>query len=380
MTTVHGDCDPAFSEVRTAFEANFSDGLETGAALAIYLRGEKIVDLYGGYRDSARQEPWTRDTLVMTYSVCKPLVACAVLVLVDRGQLELDAPVAKYWPEFGQSGKHAITVRDILDHLSGLPAVRDPITVRDLYDWSTMVSLLERQEPWWKPRSAFSEQVLLYGYILGELVLRITGQGFAEFFRDQIASKLGIEFYFGVPVSEQQRCAELSGMSERDKLMYLAPKLKEAFLNPPGLLDASVVNSSPWRSALIPAVNAHGTADAVAKVYAALANRGSLGGTQLLSHRLASAILEQRRFVRDKSSKRYARISHGFIHFGGGDFGLAGAGGSFGYGNAGLEIGFAYLTREMRLGFARERRVSKALRRVLKRDRFKKWFRRLFSG
>jgi CubicO group peptidase (beta-lactamase class C family) len=243
-----------------------------------------------------------------------------------------------------------------------------------------MVSLLERQEPWWPPRSAYSEQVLSYGHVLGELGRRITGQSFAAFFHERIAARLGVEFHFGVPASEQHRCAELSGMSERDRPVYLAPKLKEAFLNPPGLLDASVVNSSEWRGASIPAVNGHGTADAVAKIYAALANRGSLGSTQLLSNRLASAILEQRRFVRDKSSRRYARISHGFMHFGGGDFGHAGAGGSFGYGNPGLEIGFAYLTREMGLGFARESRVSKALRRVLRRDRFKRWFGRLFSS
>ncbi|GAJ14706.1 unnamed protein product, partial [marine sediment metagenome] len=187
---IHGHCDQRFSSVKEAFAENFKSGEEVGASFAATIDGEFVVDIWAGYADAAETRPWERDTIVNVYSTTKVMTALCVLMLVDRGQLELDAPVALYWPEFAQAGKENLPVRYLLSHSAGLAGFSESIPIEALYDWDRIINMLAAQEPWWEPGTQSGYHAVTSGYLWGELVRRITGKTLGTFFREEVALPL----------------------------------------------------------------------------------------------------------------------------------------------------------------------------------------------
>jgi len=208
-TPLGGRCSARFDPLRELFAAKLESGEDLGASLAVNIDGEMVVDLWGGWADEARTAPWTENTIANVFSTTKTMTALAALVLVDRGELDLDATVAKYWPEFAARGKAGIKVRHLLSHTSGVSGWDQPITLEDLYDWDKSIALLAAQAPWWEPGTASGYHMLNYGHLIGEVIRRITGQRLGEFFAAHIAGPLGADFHIGLPPSEFHRVANV---------------------------------------------------------------------------------------------------------------------------------------------------------------------------
>src|SRR5262245_37926812 len=208
-TPLGGTCSPRFEPLRELFAAKLASGEDLGASLAVNIDGEMVVDLWGGWVDEARTVPWTENTIICVFSTTKVMTTLAALVLVDRGQLDLDATVASYWPEFAARGKAGITVRHLLSYRSGVSGWDQPVTIDDIYDWDKSTAMLAAQAPWWEPGTASGYHPLTYGHLIGEVIRRITGQRLGEFFRTQIAQPLGADFHIGLSPSEFQRVANV---------------------------------------------------------------------------------------------------------------------------------------------------------------------------
>jgi CubicO group peptidase (beta-lactamase class C family) len=211
MTTtapIHGQCDPRFTAVREAFADNFATRGEVGAAVCVYVEGTPVVDLWGGYANAARTRPWDQDTIVSVASTTKGMVALCTHMLVERGLLDLDAPVARYWPEFAQADKAQIPVRWLLSHRAGLPALRQDMPPQSLYDWHAFPRALAAEAPWWTPGTQHGYHALTFGYLVGEVIRRVSGKSVGQFFHTEVAGPLGADFFIGVPASEDARAAE----------------------------------------------------------------------------------------------------------------------------------------------------------------------------
>ncbi len=204
-TVLGGTCSARFDPLRELFAAKLESGEDLGASLAVNIDGEMVVDLWGGWADEARTVPWTENTIANVFSTTKTMTALAALVLVDRGELDLDAPVAKYWPEFAANGKAGIKVRHLLSHTSGVSGWEQPNTLEDLYDWDKSTALLATQAPWWEPGTASGYHMMNYGHLIGEVIRRITGQRLGEFIAAHIAGPLDADFHIGLPRSEFHR-------------------------------------------------------------------------------------------------------------------------------------------------------------------------------
>src|SRR5258706_3582504 len=200
--------DP-FAAARDAFEANLASGADVGASFCATLEGETVVDLWGGFDDAARTRPWVKDTIVNVYSTTKTMTALTALLIADRGELDFDAPVARYWPEFAANGKARVKVSHVMSHAAGLSGWKEKVGKHDLYDWEKMTSLLAAQAPYWEPGTACGYHALTQGYLVGEIVRRITGRSLGTFFRQEVAEPLGADFHIGLPASEDARVAEL---------------------------------------------------------------------------------------------------------------------------------------------------------------------------
>ncbi|MFD7388091.1 serine hydrolase domain-containing protein [Streptomyces sp. NPDC059852] len=300
---VHGHCDPRFEAVRTAFEANFRERGELGAAVAVTVGGETVVDLWGGWADGARSRPWERDTLVNVWSTTKGPTALCAHILADRGLLDLDAPVAFSWPEFAAAGKEEVLVRHLLAHRAGLSGLREPHTLQDLYDWELTTRRLAATEPWWAPGTRSGYHALTYGFLVGEVVRRVSGLRPAAFLEREVTGPLGVDFTIGLPEKESGRAAELvqppAGASgERPAaLAALPPAALAALANP--AVGADQANTPAWRAAEIPAANGHGTARAVAALYGIFAGGGSYGGRRILSPEAVERVREGQGRCRD---------------------------------------------------------------------------------
>jgi CubicO group peptidase (beta-lactamase class C family) len=290
-----GACDSRFEPVREAFRANFALRGELGGAVCVTLGGRTVVDLWGGFVDRAATRPWRRDTLVNAYSVGKGLLAILALRLVDAGELELDRPVADVWPEFAAGHKEAITLRDLLCHRAGLPAVRRRLPEGAMYDWSTMCEALAGQEPYWAPATRHGYHCNTLGFLVGELVRRRTGKSVGAMLSERVTGPAGAEFHFGLPAALHGRVAEVDtpgiAPDRREQWAAIFPPTGDAtrdemiwhtYFNPSGLSGMGTVNTRPWREAVIPSTNGHGTARAVAAVYQALL-RGGAGGAPSIS-------------------------------------------------------------------------------------------------
>ncbi|MGK2964707.1 MAG: serine hydrolase domain-containing protein, partial [Tepidiformaceae bacterium] len=283
---IEGEVAPGYEAVREAFERCFTELGETGAGACVYVDGRAVVDLWSGAADSASWRAWERDTLVNVYSVSKPFAATCLLMLIDRGLVELDAPVARYWPEFAQAGKADVPVRWLLTHEAGVLLLREPQPREAIFDWERMTALLAGEAPWWEPGMRHGELAYFFGHLVGEVVRRVDGRTPGQFLRDEIAGPWGLDFAFGLDDAAIGRCATLEGADAawREELGAVPGSLYAMALdNPPAALYGEVVNSEAWRRAEVPAVNGHGTARGVARFYAGLAGGGELDGVRLLS-------------------------------------------------------------------------------------------------
>jgi CubicO group peptidase (beta-lactamase class C family) len=311
MVDVQGECDPRFAGVREAFVANFVEGNELGAGVAVTLYGEPVVDLWAGDADEAGR-PWERDTIVNVWSTTKTMAATCLLMLADRGELDLDAPVASYWPEFAAQGKERVTTAQVMGHTAGLPGWDPPITAESLYDWDAVTGALAAQAPWWEPGTASGYHAVSQGFLEGEVVRRVTGRTIGAFFRDEVAGPLGADFHIGLPESEDGRTgrmvppgADLGATDLPDN-----PIAAKALLSCP--LSGAEPNTRAWRAAEIPAAGGTGNARAVARVHAALANGGTLDGVTLLSPAGVERIFTEQSHTEDYVLGVRMRLGTGF--------------------------------------------------------------------
>ena len=294
MTEIHGFCDEKFAPVREAFEKNFSEKDDLGASCAITVEGEFVVDLWGGFKDEEKTQPWQEDTIVNVYSTTKTMAALTALVLADRGELDFYAPVARYWPEFAQNGKDKVEVRHFMSHSAGLSGMDETMAGEDVCDWDKMVDALARQAPWWEPGTASGYHALTQGHLIGEVVRRITGKSLGTFFADEIAGPLQADFHIGIGEEHFDRIGNL--IPPKDDLATQAggdPDSISArtFRNPSA--RASMSRTTAWRKAEIPAANGHGNARAVVRAQTPVANGGSAFGVDLLSAQGAARIFDE---------------------------------------------------------------------------------------
>ncbi|MFF3638195.1 serine hydrolase domain-containing protein [Streptomyces sp. NPDC002250] len=300
---VQGHCDPRFTAVREAFEENFRDRGELGAAVAVTVGGETVVDLWGGWADAARTRPWERDTLVNVWSTTKGPVALCAHLLADRGLLDFDRPVAAYWPEFAAAGKEDVRVRDLLSHRAGLSGLREPHSVEELYDWELTTARLAATEPWWEPGTRSGYHALTWGFLVGEVIRRVSGLRPGAFLEEEVTGPLGLDFTIGLLEKETGRAAELVHARSRDDgeraaaFGQLPPAAIAALANPP--VGAAQANTAAWRAAEIPAANGHGTARSVAALYGVFAGRGSYGDRRILSPEAVERVREGQGACRD---------------------------------------------------------------------------------
>ena len=372
---VHGTCDERFNTVKDLFQRSFDSGVEIGAAVSFVLDGQPVVDLWGGHYDLQRTREWERDTLVNVYSTTKGMTAICAHQLVERGLLDIEAPVARYWPEFATAGKDAITLRWLLSHKASLCGISVPLPNGALYDWDVMCAALAAQEPWWTPGEAHGYHPFTFGFLVGEVVRRVTGESLGSYFRNHVAEPLGADFHIGLPAEHDSRTSDIystlignkpaappapnPSFAEFGQLMMKPGTMQwAAFLNPPQ--DRNAVNTRQWRQAEIPAANGHGTARALARIYGALARGGEIDGVRILRpetieratreeasgpEKLFCGLVPMRfglGFVLSDGSHRYSRLSPNPRAFG-----HAGGGGSVGMADPDARIGFGFTMNNM---------------------------------
>ena len=362
---VLGSIDPRFAPVRDVFIENFTRFGEVGAALSVVIAGKPVIDIWAGHADSERTRPWQHDTLVNVFSTTKGLTAMCALRLLDQGKLDVEAPVAKYWPEFAQAGKGDLPVRHLLSHAAGMAAVRRPLQPADLFDWDVMTAALAEMEPWWEPGSKHGYHALTFGWLVGEVVRRISGKSVGAFFRDEIAAPLDVDAHIGLSAEHDARVAPLiPAPIDPAQMDLLADILKDpdsllakAFTNPPIMPEAA--NMEMWRRAEIPAANGHTNARALARLYGALAGGGRSEGYTLLTSVTTQRAAQTQTGGRDAILPMHTSFGLGFMLatasecFGPNPrmFGHNGMGGSIGLADLDAQLGFGYVMNEMHSGY-----------------------------
>jgi CubicO group peptidase (beta-lactamase class C family) len=294
-TPLGGACSARFEPLRELFASKLESGEDIGASLAVNIDGAMEVDLWGGWADQACTVPWTENTITCVFSTTKTMTALAALILVDRGDLDLDASVATYWPEFAERGKAGIKVRQVLSHTSGVSGWEQPITFDDLFDWDKSTAKLAAQAPWWEPGTASGYHAMAYGHLIGEIIRRITGQRLGEFFAAQVARPLAADFHIGLPPSQFHRVANVvPWLPMRTFPADLDPNSPayKTFTGP--LVDGNLEWSwsDRWRRADIGAGSGHGNARSVARIQSAVACGGVADGVRLLSPKTIDRIFE----------------------------------------------------------------------------------------
>lgn len=350
QTAISGFCDPAFARLGEVFAENFRTRGEVDAAICLYQDGRKMVDLWGGLADPETGRPWAEDTIVCMMSVGKSMTALCVFMLVERGLVDLDAPVMKYWPEFGQAGKEKITVRTLMSGMAGL-LYADHAPDEAGYDWDVMIRAFELQEPEWEPGTKGAYHSMSCGYLLGEIVHRVDGRMIDKFFREEVAAPLGLDYGFGVADADLHRVAPV--IPNPDSVTFVqsqnvATKLGRAWRIRP---KAPVPYNDPrYRRAVFPSSNGHGNARAIARAYALLANGGRLDGVRLVSPELIEIMRTESWRGICQMTDRDFRYGVGFFlnyplsPFGANPraFGHPGAGGAIGIADPEARISFSY--------------------------------------
>jgi CubicO group peptidase (beta-lactamase class C family) len=334
---VHGTTDPAFASVAEVFQDLLTTGRETGAALAAFVDGRPVVDLWGGWADAGHTRPWTPDTLVTTFSVCKPIAALALLRRVADGTVDLDARVTRYWPEFGAGDKEDATVRHALAHQAGVPVVAEPLPAAAVFDWDRFAGAIAATPAEWDPGTAHGEHAITYGHLVGTILRRAAdGRTVGQVVRDEIAGPLGLDIHIGLSTSDLVRAAELE-YAEADWPTAVTDShgslWARAMANPSGLLTLDTLNSADWRTAEVPAINGHCTALGLAGLYAALlAADPRVLPPALLAEALAPQAVGIDQLLEEEATWTLGwRLDGGFV-------GLGGIGGS----SAGMDTGRGY--------------------------------------
>ena len=291
---VKGDCSERFEPVRDALAEKLASGDELGASIVINIDGEVVADIWGGFRDEARTVPWTEDTITNVWSTTKTITNLAALMLVDRGQLDVYAPIARYWPEYAANGKQDIEVRHLLSHTSGVSGWDQPFLTEDMYDWDKSTSQLASQAPWWEPGSASGYHALNQGHMVGEIIRRITGKSLKQFVAEEIAGPLGADFQIGALERDWDRIADVVPPPPLPFDMDAIDMQSPAFKTMTGPVpDAAAANTAGWRHADMGACNGHGNARSVARIMSALALGGEVDGIRLLGPETIDLIFEE---------------------------------------------------------------------------------------
>lgn len=365
MVGISGRYDPAFRSVRDVFAEQFTrppDGApaERGAAVCVVLDGSVVVDLWAGHRDEVGLRPWTRDTVCCAFSCTKGLVALGAHMLVDRGLLDYDTPVAAYWPEFAAGGKDAITVRHLLAHQAGLAQLGTPLGPGGVWDWQRVVDALAAAEPQWQPGTAHGYHTFTFGHLVGEVIRRVDGRDPRRFVREEIAEPLGVVAHVGLPPDAPVEVADLLEPPEGTSLAdvtraarTLDPTTIERY-DDVRLLTVPVANSEPFRRSQIPGANGHTNARALARTYGALARGGSLGGVRLVS---PTTLAHAREVQATGPDRTIGSTTQYLLGWQGPDsdrapvrgtsgFGHGGAYGSIGWADPDARMGFGYVANQ----------------------------------
>ncbi|PZG38229.1 esterase [Spongiactinospora gelatinilytica] len=372
MPEIGGETAPGFERVREAFAANLAGGQEIGAAVGVYLHGEKVVDLWGGVADPGTGRRWERDTLAVVFSTTKGVTAACAHLLAQRGELDLDAPVAEYWPEFAANGKERIPVRWLLTHQAGLPVIDRPITPAQALTWEPMVTALAAQRPVWEPGTAHGYHAHTYGWLVGEVVRRVSGRSVGAFLAEEIAAPLGLDLWIGLPESEQHRVARIvvpppapggQAAIDLDSVPEPAREMIAAFTDPASLSMRAMSVVTPMlnhddpaeQRAEFPATNGICTARALARCYAALI--GEVDGHRILTPETLAAATALQVSGKDEILRTPVRIATGlglpmpglFWHSPTA-FGFGGYGGSLGFADPATGLAFGYVMNHIQEG------------------------------
>jgi CubicO group peptidase (beta-lactamase class C family) len=373
-----GTVRAGFEAVADAFRHNFEANGESGAAFALYVDGVPVVDIWGGWSDLENTRPWSEDTLVLVFSVSKGIVATCVHLLCEEGKLDLDGPVASYWPEFGQAGKQRITLRTVLAHRAGLPVVDANLSRHEVFAGAPVIAAIAAQAPLWEPDTAHGYHARTYGWILSEVVRRVTGMTLGRFFRRRIAAPLGLELFIGLPDELEYRVAPVQvppaptdpqEIAIRDRFMGPKTLLGRVLSGPGDLSYGEVWNGRALRAAEIPSSNGIGDARSLARMYAALI--GEVDGERLLGEpqlRRATAVASD---GPDRVLHLETRFGLGFMlpptlapGCGERSFGHPGAGGALAFADPERGLSFGYVTNRMQLGLTGDERTASLVRSV----------------
>ncbi|MFD9592563.1 serine hydrolase domain-containing protein [Kitasatospora sp. NPDC059973] len=389
MTVIGGEVAAGFEPVREAFAENFARHGDIGAAVCVYQDGHPVVDLWGGIADPRTGRPWTRDTLQLVYSATKGATATAVHLLTQRGELDLDAPVATYWPEFAENSKADIPVRWLLSHQAGLVALDQPVPLNDALAWHPMAAALAAQQPVWTPGTAHGYHGRTWGWLVGEVIRRVSGRTPGRFFADEIAAPLSLDFFIGLPAHERERVSHMVHSKPAVDLTTVAPELvpeelrdQVAAWNDPDsfsnraymVTDPAAIdfNSPDVQAAELPASNGIGTARGLARMYAALI--GEVDGARLLTPETLTLATKEQAAGMDQVLVAPSRFSSGYQlptednpMMGPSAFGHNGRGGSLGFADREHGIAFGYTMNHVISGSADVRAASlvDAVRRSL---------------
>jgi CubicO group peptidase (beta-lactamase class C family) len=280
--------------MREILATNLASGEDLGASVAVIVNGEMVVDLWGGWADSDRTRAWGEHTITNVWSTTKTMTNLTALVLADRGLLDLDAPVARYWPEFAANGKQGVLVRDLLAHTSGVSAWAQPVTLEDVYDLPKSTAMLAAQPLWWERGTASGYHAFNQGHLVGEVVRRVTGKTLGRYFADEVAGPLGADFHIGLAAEHDHRVSNIVpppplpfdlDSLDRNSVMY------KTFTGPAP--DPTAAWTTAWRRAEIGAANGHGNARSVARIQAVVSNGGVIDGVKLLSPATIARIFEE---------------------------------------------------------------------------------------
>lgn len=367
MTDIHGEAAKKFAGVRDAFAANFEQHGEVGAAFSLYVDGEKVVDLWGGVADQESGRAWDEDTLQLVFSTTKGATAAVAHLLAQRGALDLDAPVHEYWPEFKAAGKEAIPVRWLLSHRAGLPVVDAEVSDVEALAWDPIAEALAAQRPIWEPGTAHGYHALTYGWLVGEVVRRVSGRSLGTVFADEIAGPLGLDFWVGLPGSEEHRVSrliELEPVEAPPEVIEQLPaevrQIAEAFLDPNSLSNRALFVTKPpfsfnqpeVHAAEVPAANGICTARSLARFYAGLI--GEVDGTRILEPDTVRGATAEQSNGPDRVLMAPTRFGSGFMlnsafspMLGPASFGHPGAGGSLGFADPDSGVAFGYVMNKM---------------------------------
>jgi len=294
MAEISGFCNEPFGILSEVLSGAVDSGDDLGASVAVTVEGSPVVDIWGGWADEGRAEPWSEHTITNVWSTTKTMTSLAALVLADRGELDVYAPVAKYWPEFAANGKEAVEVRHLMSHTSGVSAWAQPVQVEDIYDWEKSTAMLAAQPPWWEPGTASGYHALNQGHLVGEVIRRITGRSLGTFFAEEVAGPLAADFYIGLPPEHDHRVSNVLPPPPLPidlEALGADSVAAKTFTGPAP--DASVAWTDAWRRADIGAANGHGNARSVARIQSVVANGGEVDGVRLLSPSTIDLIFDE---------------------------------------------------------------------------------------